>query len=358
MIRSPLSRALLYVPAKLYEFGVRTRIALYQTDYLSSGKLRAPVVSIGNLTVGGTGKTPLVSFLARFLRDEGYLVGILSRGYKRASTGRVEVSNGESILCGPAQAGDEPFLLARQCPGVRVVVDTNRAAAGKWLEERAPISAFILDDGFQHLSLSRELNVVLLDANEPTGDGRMVPFGLLREPLTGLARADAVIITRSDEPFDQSVVRSLVSQFCKPETPVFYAYHDLTNLRRLDSDGSMKPMAFSRRRVAVLSGIARPDRFIRDLEHFGIDIALRRDFPDHHRYHDDEFRQVVRDAVDVGAEAILTTEKDAANLSPDSLKSSQLPVYAAEIEFRCEDEPALKRLVLRAITGNLKERQK
>src|SRR4029078_4366768 len=112
-----------------------------------------------------------------------------------------------------AQGGDEPFLLARQCPGVRVVVDTNRAAAGRWLEERAPISVFILDDGFQHLSLSRKLNVVLLDATEPAGNGRMVPFGLLREPLTSLARADAVIITRADQPFDMSVIKSLLAQF-------------------------------------------------------------------------------------------------------------------------------------------------
>jgi len=357
MIRSPLSRTLLYVPAKLYEFGVRTRIALYQSDYLSSGKLRAPVISVGNLTVGGTGKTPLVSFLARYLSDEGHLVAILSRGYERASRGRVEVSNGEKVLCGPADAGDEPFLLARKCPGVRVVVDKNRAAAGKWLEERAPISAFILDDGFQHLALSRNLNLVLLDATEPDGNGRMLPFGRLREPLTSLSRADAVIVTRADQPFDQSAIKSLVSRFCKPETPVFYAYHDLTNMRRLDREESLKPMAFSRRRVAVLSGIALPSRFITDLEHFGIHIALRRDFPDHHRYHDGEFREVVQDAVAGAAEAILTTEKDAANLSPQAIASSVLPVYAAEIEFRCEDEPALKQLVLRAVTSNLKGRR-
>ncbi|HYE73677.1 MAG TPA: tetraacyldisaccharide 4'-kinase, partial [Blastocatellia bacterium] len=134
MIASPLIRSLAYFPAKLYEQGVRTRLALYQNRILKSAKLQAPVISVGNITHGGTGKTPCVAFIAQFLKAEGHNIAILSRGYKRKSSGRVEVSNGQLILCSAQAAGDEPYLLAMKCPGVRVVVDKHRAKAGRWLE--------------------------------------------------------------------------------------------------------------------------------------------------------------------------------------------------------------------------------
>jgi tetraacyldisaccharide 4'-kinase len=356
---SPLTRALLYAPAKLYELGVRLRIALYATNYLKPRRLSAPVISVGNLTVGGTGKTPLVSFLARYLRDEGHHVAILSRGYKRASRGRVEVSNETEVLRGASEAGDEPYLLARQCAGVRVVVDKDRQAAGQWLAERAPVSAFILDDGFQHLGLARDLNLVLLDATEPLARAEMVPFGRLREPLTSLRRADAVIVTRADQPFDQAALTTLLAAYCRQDTPVFYAYHDLTGLRRLGGDertlpaesssSLLAPITFTRRPVAAISGIGRPDRFIADLRHFGMTIALRRDFVDHHHYTRAEFEDVVARARAAGAEAVITTEKDAVNLPAEAVRASPLPVYAARIEFRCEEEIALKGLVLRSL---------
>lgn len=343
-----MKRILLAVPARLYELGVRMRIALYETKYLRTYRLPAPVISVGNLTVGGTGKTPLVCHLARYLRDEGRAVGVLSRGYKRSSRGRVEVSDADSVLVDAGTAGDEPYLIARTCPGVRVIVDADRAGAGKWLAGKAEISVFLLDDGFQHLRLARDLNLVLIDATDPVGGGEMVPFGRLREPLTGLRRADAVLVTRSDRPFDQAMVRETVARYCRPETPVFYGYHDLTGLSRLDREGNARPMDFARRKVAMFSGIARPDRFQSDLEHFAIRIVSRRDFPDHHRYRREEWETIVAESQASGAEAILTTEKDAANLPSGEVAASPLPVYAAQIEFRCEDDIALKSLVLRA----------
>ena len=353
---SPLTRALLYAPAKLYELGVRLRIALYETHYLKSHHLNAPVISVGNLTVGGTGKTPLVSFLACYLRDEGHNVAILSRGYKRASRGLVEVSNERQVLCGPREAGDEPYLLATQCAGVRVVVDANRYAAGKWLEEQSSVSVMILDDGFQHLGLGRDLNLVLIDATEPLGGDEMAPFGRLREPLTSLRRADAVIVTRADQPFDQPAVKAIIATYCRQDTPVFYAYHDVTGLRRLGKEEIIAPVTFTRRRVAAVSGIARPERFVDDLLHFGMTIALRRDFVDHHRYTQEEFLEVVNAAHAAGAEAIIMTEKDAMNLPTEAVSASALPIYAAQIEFRCEEEIALKGLVLRSMLRGKKKR--
>jgi tetraacyldisaccharide 4'-kinase len=347
---SSLIRALLYFPAKLYERGVRARLALYERQIFKTHRLGAPVISVGNLTVGGTGKTPCVAFLARLLRDAGHDVAILSRGYRREGRGRVEVSDGSKILCSPWEAGDEPYLLAASCPGVRVVVDKDRYAAGRWIESRAPVSVFILDDGYQHLRLARDLNVALLDATDPTGGGQLPPFGRLREPLAGLARADAVIVTRADQPFDEALVKRTVEEYCRPRTPVFHAHHEVTGLRPLNAlaEGRAAATAFAGRPVAALSGVARPATFAADLLRLGMKVVLRRDFEDHHRYTREEFAHFAAQARSAGAAAIITTEKDAANLPPEALGECELPAYASQIEFRCREEEALKRLVLSA----------
>jgi len=349
MIDSSVLRSLIYLPAKLYELGVRTRIAAYENGYVRSATLRTPVISIGNLTVGGTGKTPFASYLARYLTREGYPTAILSRGYKRKGSGQVEVSDGSRVLASPDESGDEPYLLAQSCPGFRVVVAADRAAAGRWIEDQAQLSAIILDDGFQHLSVKRTLNIALIDATDVDGGGAMVPLGRLREPLTSLQRADTVVVTRSDHPFDHSALDRTIKQFCRRGTSLFYAYHDVTGLTRLDQPGTLKPAELAGARIALLSGIARPDLFSQDIEHYGGSIVLRRDFADHHRYDESEFLQFQNDAAASGASLIVTTEKDAINLPTIALQSSRLPVFAVHIEFRCEDEAALKALVLRAI---------
>ncbi|MFN0087656.1 MAG: tetraacyldisaccharide 4'-kinase [Blastocatellia bacterium] len=336
------------MPARLYELAVRARIGLYRRGVFATRRLGAPVISVGNLTVGGTGKTPCVAFLARLLREEGLSVAILSRGYKRASRGRVEVSDGREIRCSPAEAGDEPYLLARSCPGVRVLVDSDRYAGGRWLEERARISVFLLDDGFQHLRLERDLNLLLWDGSDRPAEARMVPFGRLREPLGGFARADAVIVTRADERTDRAAIESAVAVYGRPGTPVFFAAHDMTALVPLGGGEEISPDALAGRPVAAFSGIARPDRFHQDLSLRGMRITLRRDFEDHHRYSAEELRRLFADAADAGAEALVTTEKDAANLPPDLARESPLPLYAARIAFRVENEGALRRLVLAA----------
>jgi tetraacyldisaccharide 4'-kinase len=346
MIRSPALRLLAYPLAKLYQYGVRARLALYENNILKSHALSAPVISVGNLTVGGTGKTPCVAWLANFLRGAGHEVAILSRGYKRASRGRVEVSDGQKILCTPHEAGDEPYLLAQACPGVRVVVDHDRYAAGQWLAARTPISVFILDDAFQHLRLRRDLNLLLLDATAPLDD--IVPLGRLREPLAGLYRADAVIVTRADQEFDRAPLEAIITRYGKPDVPIFYAWHEVTGLRRLDRVETLAASALAQQFIATLAGIARPERFIADLTRQGMNIVRRRDFPDHHRYTHAEFQQIIQQARAAQATAIITTEKDAANLPHELLVASALPVYAAQIEFRCADETALQQLVLGA----------
>lgn len=348
MFLPPVTQPIVYLPARLYEWAVRGRIALYERGVLAARRLNAPVISVGNLTVGGTGKTPCVAFLAQALRAEGLEVAILSRGYRRASRGRVEVSDGREIRCSPAEAGDEPYLLARSCPGVRVVVDPDRYAAGRWLEERARISVFLLDDGYQHLRLARDLNLLLWDGSELPAEARMVPFGRLREPLAGMARADAVIVTRTDERTDRATIKAAVAEYGRPETPVFFAAHEMTTLVRLNVEEELAPDALAGRRVAAFCGIARPDRFHQDLSRWRMRITLRRDFEDHHRYTREELASLFREAANAGAEALVTTEKDAANLPAGLLADFPLPLplYAARIAFRVEDEAALRRMLL------------
>jgi len=348
MIESSSARALLSLPAKLYEVAVRARIVAYERGLLKTYRLQAPVISVGNLTVGGTGKTPCVAFIARALRDAGCATAILSRGYRRATRGRVEVSNETEILRSPQESGDEPYLLAQSCPGVRVVVDEDRYAAGRWVEQRAPVSVFLLDDAFQHLRLARDLNLLLVDATESLAEARMIPFGRLREPLAGVRRADAVVVTRSDQVFDRALLVKTITSCARPNTPIFFAHHEMTRLRRLGS-GQVVPLAdFAQKPVAAISGIAKPDRFIEDLQKAGMRIALRRDFEDHHRYTAKEVVEIVAGARSAMAEVVIVTEKDAANLPAKTIRQSPLPVYAAQIEFRCQEEAALKNLVLNA----------
>ncbi len=347
----PVTRALLYLPAGLYAAGVRLRLSFYRHQLFKTRRLSAPVISIGNLTTGGTGKTPLTAFIARYLRDEGLAVAILSRGYKRSGTGRVEVSNEQSVRCGPQQSGDEPYLLAVACPGVRVIVDSDRYRAGRWLEQQTKVSAFILDDAFQHLRVARDLNLLLLDATEPLSALRLVPFGRLREPLTAMQRADAVIITRADQPFDRAAFHRFIREHCGG-TPVFHATHEMTRLRQLNAAGEAEFIAATHLapcRVAAVSGIARPARFMADLERLNLSVVVRRDFRDHHRYTTPELEEIFRQAQAAQADAVILTEKDAANLPPEAARSSPLPLYAAQIEFRCEEETELKKLILNAV---------
>lgn len=346
MIESPLARALLFAPAKLYELAVRARIVAYERGLLKTHRLNAPVISVGNLTVGGTGKTPCVAFIASTLRDAGHQVAILSRGYKRQTTGRIEVSDTKQILCSPAESGDEPFLLAQTCPGVRVLVDQDRYAAGHWLESRTKVSAFILDDAYQHLRLARDLNLLLVDATEPLARAAMVPFGRLREPLAQLRRADAIIVTRSNQNFDRSELIKTIRKHCNSDIPIFFAHHEMTRLRRLGSVESSSLAGLQAKKVAAVSGIAKPDRFNDDLQKAGSQIVLRRDFPDHHRYSSAEITGIINAAQTAKAEAIVVTEKDAANFPTELMHQFPLPVFAAQIEFRCSEASELKHMLL------------
>ena len=220
-----------------YLYGAITNVrnALYEKGFFKSFSPGAPTVSIGNSTVGGTGKTPLVAFVAEVLAEKGEKVCILTRGYKRENPGkRIVVSDGEKILADVKQSGDEPFELAKKLLGKAIVIaDKNRAEAGLWAREKFGITAFILDDGFQHLRVRRDLNIVCIDATNPFGNGKVLPGGILREPLQNLKRADAIVITRANLAKNLETLKSEISRF-NPHCPILISRNSVSNLIELN----------------------------------------------------------------------------------------------------------------------------
>ena len=347
-----IKRALLWIPAKLYEFAVRLRIAAYETDYLKQRRLSATVISVGNLTLGGSGKTPFVEYIAGYLKSEGHSVAILTRGYGRASTGRRVLNNptGNSVVA-PSyrEFGDEPVMLSLSLSDIPVVVDKDRYEAGRWVESELGAEVLILDDGYQHLALARDLNILLIDATDPMGGFEMPPFGRLREPLYGLKRADAVIVTRADRPFDQGQTQAIIKYYCGDKVPVMYFYSAITRLRHLGTGVVYDSPDLAGWNVAVACGIGNPHAFSEDILQIGINIVSEQFFPDHHPFDQADLDRITRAAQDAGADAIITTEKDAVRL--EGLASDAVPIYAAQLEIQSDDEVRLKSLLLRTVTS-------
>ncbi len=284
----------------LYSRIARARRRYYQRRPHLRRRLDAPVISIGNLTVGGSGKTPLAAEVARMLLEAGERPAILSRGYARriADEGVVIVSDGTRVLAGVERSGDEPQMLARKVPGAAVLVCASRYAAGRIAESRLGCTVHILDDGFQHFDLMRDID--LLVSPEPSEGRRTLPFGRLREPLDAAAAADALMVEadarRADGPGGDPRAGEV------GPTPTF------TFSRRLADPAPARP-------VFAFAGIARPERFFNDLERAGWKVSGRRSFRDHHHYSAAEIREIRRAAAASGAEMIVTTEKDIARIA-------------------------------------------
>ncbi|MEW6130648.1 MAG: tetraacyldisaccharide 4'-kinase [Acidobacteriota bacterium] len=355
---------MLWLPAKLYELLVRLRIVAYETAYLKTQKLDAFVISVGNITLGGTGKTPFVNYIARYLTREDRAVAILTRGYGRQSKDRrvlndsrqqmenlstssqqqTQIKNVESYT----EVGDEPLMLARAMPDVPVIIDKNRYEAGIWAKQIFDSDVLILDDGYQHLQVARDLNILLLDATNPFGEFEMVPFGELREPLYALKRADVVIITRADRPFDQGQTLAIIKQVCGDEIPILYFYSTINRFRHLETNEIYEADAFVGWNIAVMCGIGNPQAFSDDLMAGGLNVVAENFFADHHAYTQKDLQTVIAAARAAGADGIFTTEKDAVRLEGLQFDRT-MPIYAAQLELQGDDEVRLKSLLLRAL---------
>jgi len=308
---SPLLRTLLWPLSVLYGAIVRTRTWLYAHGWMKQKRLKGTVISVGNLTVGGTGKTPMVIWLAEKFLGEGKRVAILSRGYRGA--------NGTS---------DEIELMKFRLQGrVSFGVGKNRFAEGHRLESQQCIDVFLLDDGFQHLQLARDLNILLMDASRPLGGEALLPAGRLREPLTAMSRANLIIFTRAETASGTLEAIGKLHHY-----PVFAASTLLLGFRRFggevtllgaDEIGSGPFFAFC--------GLGNPDAFLRDLGNWGLAICGQTIFPDHHRYTKLDISAFKQAGKQAGANAFVTTEKDAQNLRGVNFEDA--PLYIAVIDL-------------------------
>jgi tetraacyldisaccharide 4'-kinase len=319
------------------------RNAGYSLGFLPVQRLPCRVVCVGNLTVGGTGKTPTVIALARLLTNTGRKVAILLRGYGRAGSGVEVVSDGRDLFLHWRRAGDEAVLLAKGLHGVPIVVGGDRVAAGMLAVNRFGPDTLLLDDGFQHRRLHRHLDLVMLDATDPFGGGRLLPRGRLREPVAALKRAHAVILSRTDQASELARLRRHLDQVI-PGVPQILTRHRPSALTDL-AGGERQPIESLRgRRVLAVSGIANPLGFHRTLTDLGAVLAATLAFPDHHHFGPADHACVDAMMREAGAELIVTTEKDAIRM-PAGFVSWPIVVLRVELEIT-EGADVLKRLLM------------
>ncbi len=317
-------------------YGAAVGIRNHYYDSVEAKKLPVPVVSVGNITVGGSGKTPLVATLAKELLAREFPVAVISRGYGREGHAPfVLVSDGKEVLVGAREGGDEPVELARKIPALVVAVGADRVRAAETLLEKLGRHVILLDDGFHHRRLARNVDLVCFDCTESESSLHLLPAGRLREPLRNLKRADAVVLTRWSESCRAPVLG---------DVPVIRAISRVVGFTRLGGEGdSLDAGAFHDETVSLALGVARPER-VREILDAHIahvaHIVVRRD---HHRWSEAELREIVDEAKAKGARALLTTGKDAVKMFfPES---ASLPVYRIDVETEILDVDVLRGLV-------------
>ncbi len=333
-----------FILSRLYAAVLFLRVRLYRSGILKRGTLPGPVISVGNLTVGGTGKTPFVLYLARLLQEASYRTVILSRGYRgRAENSSLLVSDGSKILCQPEDCGDEPYLLATRLPGLVVAVGKHRRRVALDHPETRDADAYLLDDGFQHIKLKRNLDILLWDAAEPLSRLELLPAGRLREPFQAIERADLVVVTHAHLAFDYEALERQIRQHNKIAS-ISYFYHDATGIYDLKSQKAYRVRDFSGKRVIALAAIGNPELFIEDLAHYQIEVVDRALFRDHHNFSQGELNHVLRRLSEGDAAGLMTTEKDAVRLK--ALDFPEERIFVFQIEFRPEDEAEYRKSFL------------
>ena len=319
-VRVRLLLAVLKALSVVFAGIVGTRYFLYRIGILRRFPLGVQVVSIGNVTAGGTGKTPVTEIFARTLAAEGRKVAILSRGYRRKEapwwvrmftqvvTPPLVVSDGRHVLKDSAEGGDEPYMLASNLPGVAVVVDRDRVKAGRYAVKRLGCDTIILDDGFQYQKLKHAIEVVLVDATNPFGNGNMLPRGILREPARNLKHADIIFLTKCSG--DVSAVRDEIRRL-NGTAEIVECTHAPKMLKDVWSREEFPLSWLQGKTTCTLSGIASPKGFENSLRRLGARVVWCERYADHHRYDSSEILYALNRTADMGADALVTTEKDA-----------------------------------------------
>lgn len=339
-----VTRLVLRVVSWGFRLVVKSRLLLFRSRMVHERNLGSLVISVGNITMGGTGKTPVVEMLARTLRDRGRQVAILSRGYKshdleepqewlaewgkRGAEPPKVVSDGRKLYLGPKYAGDEPYMLAKNLDGVRVVVDKNRIKSGFFALEKLGADTLVLDDGMQYLKLGHELDIVLVDATAPFGNNALIPRGTLREPPASLRRASYIFLTKCVDTNNDELIEKIRKY--NPTAEIIECRHGPIQLENVFSD-ERQPLSFLQDKwVACISGIANPESFENLVENLGAKVEIRKRCTDHHWFDQQEIDSFMTRCADRAMDVIVTTEKDAVRFPrPTEL---DVPVYFLRIE--------------------------
>jgi tetraacyldisaccharide 4'-kinase len=345
--RAAILRAVLLALSKIFTGAVKTRRFLYNVRLLRDSTLGVQVIAVGNLTVGGTGKTPVVEKFARELQDQGRTVAILSRGYRSKpppitkrflnrilfrseSTPPRVVSDGKNLLLDSETAGDEPYMLASNLKDVVVLVDKDRVKSGRYAIQKFGCDTLLLDDGFQYWKLrGRRHDVVLIDRQQPFGTEELLPRGTLREPPSHLARATTIFITKSDG--NTSELRKRIAQY-NPTAGIIECIHAPLYFEDVFS-GERKGLDLLRgKKIASLSGIAQPESFEQSLITLGGELVYSKRFADHHRFTQQEIINTINRAKKRQAQAIITTQKDAVRFP--KIDRRDLAIYFMRVEIK------------------------
>ena len=346
--RAMLLRWFLYALSWLFRGAVQTRLWLYRKRIRKARQMGVMVVSVGNLTVGGTGKTPVVEKLARELQDGGRHVAILSRGYKskklpfirrlrRRWFGKFKprvVHDGRRLLLDSAWAGDEPYMLARSLGNVLVLVDRDRARTGRHVIREFNADLLILDDGMQYQDIEHRIDICLIDRQAPFGNEYLLPRGTLREPPSNLARASYILITKA-VPGESGPLIHRIRQYNRT-APIIECAHGPRYLQNLYDADDRIPLHWLRGKyVGAISGIARPESFEAALQKLGVNLVIASRFADHHRFSDEELSEFIARAIRRDLDAVITTEKDAVRFPAKipGIDRLDVPIYFLRVEI-------------------------
>jgi tetraacyldisaccharide 4'-kinase len=343
-----LIRAALFAFSRVYRRAVQFRHWIYDKRVFRNKALGCLVVSIGNLTCGGTGKTPVVEVFAKTLSQKGRRVAVLSRGYRSKDRTPMEklksiffskrhevpprvVSDGKNLLLNSDSAGDEPYMLASNLKNVSVLVDKDRVKSGLFAISEFEADTLILDDGFQYLNLKPRLNIVLVDSTQPFHNHHVLPRGLLREPIKNIRRADYIFLTKSNGGRHLRHLKAFLRRHNR-RAEIIECCHDPKYLENIYKKGERLELeSLNNKKIAALSGIANPESFEVFLRRFGSEIVHHARFADHHRYSQQEIIDFINEAKEKGAEMIITTEKDAVRLP--RLDRVDIPTYFMRVEI-------------------------
>jgi tetraacyldisaccharide 4'-kinase len=331
----------IFIPGLAYEALIRVRNHAYSAGWIGRRKLSRPVISVGNLTLGGSGKTPLVIYIAGELLRLGFIPAVLSRGYGRNSRGVHVLRPGASVSNPESTLGDEPALIRRRVPESWIGISNNRFMAGRALERQTDDMVFILDDGFQHRKLCRDLDIVIIDCSQPLESNRVFPRGTLREPAAALHRCDAIVLNGRETGDAEKKIRELGIR-----AEIFRCEQRIEQLIPfVEWQKSETPLPTQIRTAYVVAALANPERFLQDVLRFGIAVPSKKFFADHHRLSRSEWTACSKEARAQAVDAILTTEKDAVKIEspPD------FPLHVAAQSTKLSDQGAFERLLKKLV---------